>query len=276
MKDLQLVIDEKTCVKCGLCADDCPAAVLSATNGFPSAIAERTDDCIECQHCLAICPTGALSVFGIDPEKSIPLGADVFPSRERMKNLVRGRRSVRQFHWKNVDPRLVAELLADLAHAPTGCNDRALDFLVIDDIGEMRSFRDKVVATVEAGLRDKRQIPEFLASAVEAYRRDGTDDFFRGAPHLLVVSAKPRATCGTQDVILAMAYFDLLAQSAGLGTTWCGMLDFTAASFPEVRGFLEIEAGVPFYGMMFGYPAIKYARTVQRDDAASIRRHQSH
>ena len=43
---------------------------------------------------------------------------------------------------------------------------------------------------------------------------------FRGAPHLLVVSASPESVCPAEDVNLALAYFELMAQSAGLGTVW--------------------------------------------------------
>jgi nitroreductase/NAD-dependent dihydropyrimidine dehydrogenase PreA subunit len=273
MKNSQFVVNDDSCTQCGMCAADCPNDVIAIEKDLPDIVPEHADDCIECQHCLAVCPTGALSVFGVDPQKSIPLASGAFPTREQMKALVRGRRSVRQFRPGDVEPALVADLLSDLAHAPTGCNDRALEFLVIDSRREMDALRERVVSAVEAGIREKRQMPEFLVTAAEAYRRDGTDQFFRGAPHLLVVSAAQSASCGAQDVILALAYFELLAQCSGLGTTWCGFLDFTAAAVPEVRALLGLSPDAPFYSMMFGYPAIRYARTVQRDAAAKIRRY---
>jgi nitroreductase len=89
---------------------------------------------------------------------------------------------------------------------------------------------------------------------------------------LLVVSARETAPCGAQDVVLALSYFDLLAQSSGLGTTWCGCLDFASRAVPEIRDILGLGSDTPFYGMMFGYPAVRYFRTVQRDNAAGIRR----
>lgn len=272
MKDLRLIVDDKACLRCGLCAKDCPNDVLLADHDIPRISPEAADDCIECQHCLAVCPTGALSVFGLDPRKSIPLLQGTSPTRQQMKVLVRGRRSVRQYLDEDVSGAEIADLLADVAHAPTGCNDRALTFLVVDDKNEMQKLRERIVDTIEAGIGARRQIPDFLISAVASYRRDGTDDFFRGAPHLLVASAADRASCGKQDVVIALAYFELLAQCAGLGTTWCGMLDFAAAAVPDIRNILGIEKGAASYGMMFGYPAVAYARTVQRDSVAAIRR----
>lgn len=272
MRDLKLVVDSTACVRCGACAKDCPSGVLTLTNNTPEVLPEAGDACIECQHCLAVCPTGALSVFGVDPGESLPLASGVLPTPQQMKTLVRGRRSIRQYRDANVPGEIVESLLADLAHAPTGCNDRGLDFLVVDDRKEMGRLREDIMNTIEAGMKAGNPIPEFLTSAVVAYRKDGTDEFFRGAPHLLIVSAADWASCGKTDMIIALAYFELLAQCAGLGTTWCGILDFAAAALPDIRSILGIGKGTPFYGMMFGYPAVKYVRTVQRDTAATIRR----
>jgi nitroreductase/NAD-dependent dihydropyrimidine dehydrogenase PreA subunit len=273
MKNLKLAVDANTCLRCGLCAKDCPNGVLGVEGGMPEVFPKMADDCIECQHCLAVCPTGALSVFDLEPAKSIPLAQGSLPTRQQMKTLVRGRRSVRQYRAENVSRELIDELLSDLAHAPTGCNDRALEFLVVADGTEMRQLREGIVSAVETAVREGRPMPEFLLSAVVAFRRDGIDNFFRDAPHLLVVSAEDRASCGKQDIVLALAYFELLAQSAGLGTTWCGFLDFAVAAAPEIANLLGFEKNTPFYSMMFGHAAVKYARTVQRDSAAAIRRY---
>ena len=271
MKDLKLVVDDGLCVRCGLCAKDCPGGVFSMDNGKPEVADGKGDHCIECQHCLAVCPTGALSVFGLDPRNSLPLSREALPSREQMKLLVRGRRSVRQFRDEDVSREVVDELLADTAHAPTGCNDRALTFLVVDDRAGMQKLLGRIVDALEAEAGAVKRLPGFLTSAVASYRRSGADYFFRGAPHLLVVSAAERASCGRQDVAIALTNFELLAQCAGLGTTWCGMLDLAAGFVPGIRDILGIEKGAAFYGMMFGHPAVQYARTVQRDSAASVR-----
>jgi nitroreductase len=115
-------------------------------------------------------------------------------------------------------------------------------------------------------------MPVFLTDAVTRYRRNGEDDFFRGAPHLLVVASGAEADCGAEDVIIALSYFELLAQSAGIGTTWCGMLKFAVDAAPALREPLGLSVNFPFYAMMFGRPDVRYARTVQRDTAAEIRR----
>ena len=64
---------------------------------------------------------------------------------------------------------------------------------------------------------------------------------------------------------------ELLAQSLGLGTCWCGFLSLVKREVPELlEKTLGIRRTTPFYAMLFGIPAVRYQRTVQRDDEAEI------
>jgi nitroreductase len=138
----------------------------------------------------------------------------------------------------------------------------------------MRQIRARTLDGLAAAMKDGR-IPErfaYLSQAVPAWFEKKTDVIFRGAPHMLVVSASPEAVCPQEDVSLALAYFELMAQSAGLGTVWCGMAKMAMELLPEIKQFVGVQAGHFYYAMLFGVPACRYARTVQRDDAARIRR----
>ena len=269
MTQLDFIVAEDKCIQCDACVNDCPMHIISRNGSVPTVLPESEEQCFRCQHCLAVCPAGAISIFGLKPEDSLPLVAGVLPTREQMKTFVRGRRSVRKFRHENVPRELIDALLADLAHAPTGCNDCDLVFSVVDDRREIERFLEQIVSLIEnATIIDA---PEFIRAAVESYRRDKTDFIFRGAPHLLIVSPGTKAHCGQEDSVLALAYFELLAQSAGLGTTWCGMLKLAADAVQGVRELFGLQPDAYFYAMMFGHPDVQYARTVQRDNAAVIR-----
>ena len=95
--------------------------------------------------------------------------------------------------------------------------------------------------------------------------------FFAGA-HLLIVSASPQSPCATEDVPIALSYFELLAQCAELGTLWCGLLKLAFLAVPELKTLVDLPPDHHFYAMLFGHPAIHYARTVQRDNVATIKR----
>jgi nitroreductase/Pyruvate/2-oxoacid:ferredoxin oxidoreductase delta subunit len=271
---LQFHVNDKLCKRCGLCAQDCIAEIIKQEgDALPRIDPALETDCLQCQHCLAICPSAAISILGKKPGDSLSLSAGNLPRLEQMERLVRGRRSVRHYRDENVDPALVSRLLATLANVPTGVNQRELTFTVIDDKAAMQRFREAIVASLAKAVGAGR-IPDdsYLHDAVTAYQRDKTDIILRGAPHLLLVSAPPDAPCPNEDVALALAYFDLLAQSAGLGTVWCGLLKMTLEAAPELKPLLGLPANHAYYAMLFGPPAIRFARTVQRDEAAPIRK----
>ncbi len=269
-----LVVDEARCQRCGDCVSDCPARIIAlGSDGPPTIAAEKERYCILCQHCLAVCPQGAVSIQGRRPEHSRPLLADALPSLDQLDLLVRGRRSVRQYRTENVAPALIERLLDGVACAPTGVNAREMTFTLVRDRMVLDGLRQRVVAAlagaVEAGRLSERDA-SFAATVVRA-DADGRDIIFRGAPHLLVVSAPPSTPCPTQDVPLALATFDLLAQSAGLGTVWCGYVRRAFEAVPELKGLLNLPREHVYYAMLFGQPAIRYARTVERKGSAAIR-----
>lgn len=272
MTQLNFTVAPDICIQCDACILDCPRHIISRSGELPEVLPERETECLECQHCLAVCPTGALSVFGLRPEDSLELTPDKLPTARQMHTLLRGRRSVRQYKKENVSRELIDELLATLSYAPTGCNDRDLHFLMVDDKTHMQKLLEKIVGTLEEKIQSGVTLPEFLIPSVDAYRQNGVDEIFRGAPHLLVISAGEKATCAKEDVDLSLAYFELLAQCSGLGTTWCGFLKLITDSVPELLAELGLGREAPFYAMLFGYPAVQYARTVQRDGAATVRR----
>lgn len=271
---LDFKVDAGRCTRCGRCTMDCPVRIIArGDDGLPRIIEEEAEDCMHCQHCLAICPTGAVSILGRDPADSDALTGDALPTLEDMCRLVRGRRSVRMYADDDVAPALIETLVSAMANAPTGVNRMELSITVIDRRETLAALRAKAMALLE--LKEKRgELPEenrFLTRIIEAYRDEDRDLVFRGAPHALIVSAPPDAPCPQQDIALALAYFELLAQTAGLGTCWCGLMSMLLENLPELKDDIGLPPDHPHYEMLFGTPMLRYARTVQRNDGAAIR-----
>ena len=91
---------------------------------------------------------------------------------------------------------------------------------------------------------------------------------------MLIVSSDetaPGVTTPNEDVIAACTYFEMLAEANGLATCWCGFLKMITKEIPEI---LEKTTGLrrttPFYAMLFGFPKVRYPRSVQRDSYANI------
>ncbi|MDR0826490.1 MAG: nitroreductase family protein [Desulfovibrio sp.] len=272
MTNLNFTVDAEKCTHCGACERDCPSGIIRLKNQLPLISKREENSCLQCEHCLAVCPTGAISIFGHDPAVSIPLASDSFPNLQSMETLVRGRRSVRQYRQDDVPSDLIKRLLADLANSPTGCNARALSFLLSDKRELTKTILGEVIEALEKRQADGAALPEFLGDGLKAFKNKGDDWIFRGAPHFLIVTADKDAPCAREDVILALAYFEMLANCAGLGACWCGILSTILEIAPEFRSRLGIAPAAPFYTILFGLPAVRYARTVQRDSAAVIRR----
>ncbi|MBQ3058985.1 MAG: nitroreductase family protein [Desulfovibrio sp.] len=268
MPDFQLNTD--ACISCGLCVQDCLPGALQMVDDRP--VMSQPERCIGCQHCLAVCPQGAISILGQKPEASAALA---WPTPDTMENLIKGRRSMRVYKQENVAPETVRRLLDVAGHAPTGVCARKLHVAVIDDLAVMNAFRQDVYARLEA-LTAQGQLPDnprsqYFAMAAQMWR-DGKDMIFRTAPHAVIVSNAKTAPCLVQDPLIHLSYFELMAQSMGLGTVWCGLLYWVLQLMPDLMPRLGIpdshELG---YAMLFGYPALTYQRTVERGLAQTHR-----
>lgn len=270
---IKFQVDAGKCTKCGGCIADCPARIIDrADDGLPVARPEREDRCLRCQHCLTVCPTGAVSVLELDPAKSLPVDPAAWPDPQELELLMRGRRSIRHFEQRSVEPALLDRLLAAISCAPTGRNACGLTFQVVENRAAMEQLLERIFVRIDAAQAAGMELPEFMTQAVRLYREKGIDLLFRGAPQLLLVSPSPESACGREDAVIALSYFDLLAPASGLGTTWCGYLKFIDSVLPATKELFGLAPDRYFYAMLFGYPRIRHWRTVQRDRAAAIRK----
>ena len=267
---ISFTVQQDLCISCGLCARDCPNGIISLKDDYP--VVSNEEKCLRCGHCLAVCPQGAISVLGRHPSGSTPL-QDTLPNPTRLETLIKGRRSVRHYKEKDVDPSLIKELLDIASHAPTGTNSQKLFITVLNKRKSLQAFRDEVYSRLEAlaaqnALPDDR-LPGFFKLAARLWKEEERDLIFRNAPHFLLVSNSAEASCIEQDPFIFLSYFELMAQTKGVGTVWCGLLYW---ALKDILPDLLPRLGIPDnhtlgYAMLFGYPAFSYYRTVERDSA---------
>ncbi len=274
---LDIKFDNEKCVRCGACIDDCPVKVIkrSTATGAPEITGDDKENCLGCEHCYAVCPAKAVSIYDLNPEvDSVPLGNGVYLDHDKMENLLRGRRSIRNYKQENVDNVLLNKLLLAAANCPTAGNNLSLKFDVIADINSMNELRNelmsKLISYYDTG--GFQQKSAHLGKFLYLWKEQQIDVIFRTAPHVLLVSAPMKhPLCSIVDVSIALSYFELIAQSNGIGTTWCGLLKMALELFPEYKSRLMDEDTGDYYCMLFGYPVVNYVRTVNRDHLATIR-----
>ena len=250
----KIEIDKEKCIHCGMCINDCISMCLEFDEEKIPQM-KHENRCLNCQHCLAICPSGALKFDG----KS---GCQINEQDNNILNLIKSRRSIRQFKEDEIDEETWTKLKDMLPYIPTGCNSHKLHFSIVQKREVMRELKEKVNTKLIKALNNN-----ILAPAVkhfEVYKKAferGDDIIFRSAPHMVVVSSPINAPCAPQDGVIALSYLELYANSLGLGTCWCGYGEICVKIFPEICDILEIPEGyTPIYTMLIGYPAVKYQR----------------
>ncbi|WP_430734625.1 nitroreductase family protein [Halodesulfovibrio aestuarii] len=264
---LNFKVDTDKCIKCGECAQDCLYGIIGMDD-YPFIHEEKEEKCIGCQHCLAVCKTGALSILGKDPANSASIKGGL-PAPNQMETLILSRRSIRRYKKEGVDPELIHHMLHVVDHAPTAVNQRQNRLTVIDNPEFMDKLREQATAAALKVIREGN-LPKGLERTADFLKgcEDGKDIIFRNAPHLLVASAPKDALAPMADCHIAMSYFELLANSHGLGTVWDGIakavLTMIAPELLELIGIPEDHTVVCV--MAFGKPAVKYHRAVQHSD----------
>ncbi len=265
---LDFKIDEAKCTQCGICSKECPTLIIDGKKGLPEIKEGKEKNCIKCQHCLAVCPTGALSIFGKDPEASIPVNGDI-PEASALENLIKTRRSIRRFKNDELPKSKIKQLLEVAAFAPTGHNKNQVLLSVTETKEELNKVRSLVYNAIKKVKEEGTLRPALTmyGNFQSLWEDKGVDILFRNAPHFIVASAPESNPNAVTDCVISMSYFELMANTMGIGTLWDGL---AKAVFEHIAPELKEQLGIPAdhtigYMMVFGLPAIKFARSIQSD-----------
>jgi len=258
-------VDQKTCNKCGICALECPRRIIVLPEGgFPQLVVEVEATCNACGHCVAVCPKGSLSHRDSPLKASPKIEKGFIVTAEQVEQLLKGRRSARNFKDKPVSREIITRLIEDARYAPTGHNLQEVEWLVIDDKKELARIEELGIEWLEWVIKN---LPQAAADSnlEEKLERQKLkhDAFLRGAPVLIVAHANKSGLVSLAgiDSANALGYLDLAANSLGLATCWAGYVYIMANTFPPVTKALALPEDHAAYGcMMLGYNKFKYHR----------------
>ncbi len=268
--------DPDKCIHCGRCLDVCSSQILYEDPGDHTVKMRAEADgvcgwagCYRCQRCMAVCPAGAITILGKDPASSVrPEDA---ATADQLAALMRMRRSCRHFLDKPVPREEIDAMLTLLENVPTGSNRQSLQFSVVYDKETMDKFRnlvhDRAFQLAEEGIYPGAfdQADWESQIALEPTRNHG-DMFFLNAPHILVIHSPRNLGCWHIDPHLAAAWFDLICASRGLASIIMTMPVGALSKMPDVQALLQIPEDRYFGTILgFGYPAVEFARGVQRE-----------
>lgn len=254
-------VDREKCLHCRECINDCPVQILTLdSDGTPALTNELEKFCIKCQHCLAICPSGALSFNGISPETCAVPGE--LPSPDAMLGLIKMRRSVRRYKDENIPQEVMEKLKSSLNWSATGCNDHRLFFYVAESKDDMEFFRAETTRMLK--LLVSSGIMRLFYPNIQRFLdkiNSGVDVIYRGAPHMIIAATPKNAPCKNADPWIALSNFDLLLQSYGLGSCWCGFAERALKWNRKLRKHIQLPKGYQIGAvLLFGTPDVKYFR----------------
>lgn len=70
MSNLEIRIDDKACVGCGLCVDVCPTGVIRGQEHKDVPMVDKASECFGCLSCTEICPATAIAHDGVELAQS--------------------------------------------------------------------------------------------------------------------------------------------------------------------------------------------------------------
>ena len=168
----------------------------------------------------------------------------------KYSELIKNRRSIRDFKEQKIDNDILWGILHDACLAPSASNGQPWKFIIVQN----QQIMKKISAESKKNLI--YEIESDPNSKFEQYKKMlQNDDFnvFYNAPCLVLICGKKETEFFERDCTLAVACFMFAAVAKGLGTCWIGLGDKIKDSA------IKKEIGLPddqeiVASIIIGYP----------------------
>lgn len=263
-----IYIDQKKCIACGACVNDCVSSNIEIVSNKANAIRQY---CLLCGHCIAICPKKAVTMDDYPMADVKEYEKDEFSIEpEKLLNFIKIRRSIRQFTKESIDEDKLLKIIEAGRFTPTGSNRQDIKYIVVrDQIPELRRL---ALERLSESMLQQAQVDSAYAAIASRWtnmleadkdRPGKSDALFYNAPVvLLLVSYSP------VDAALAASNMELMAAALGLGVLYCGYFVRAAQEDEKIKNLLGLnEMQEIKVCLLLGNPNVTYERTVPRKPA---------
>jgi nitroreductase len=131
--------------------------------------------------------------------------------------LLKNRRSIRDFTEEQVPTELVMELIQESCLAPSAGHGQPWEFIVVQDNELIRKISDE---SKHNFLDEVEANPDSLFKQYEQVLRNDKFNVFYNAPCLVLIVGSRKVRSLAVDCSLAAAYLMFAATSRGLGSCW--------------------------------------------------------
>jgi nitroreductase/NAD-dependent dihydropyrimidine dehydrogenase PreA subunit len=275
-------IEKDECTECGLCVTRCIRCF--SDNGGEIVVDANEDNCNLCGHCVALCPTMAITHHKMNMDDFIELDKEIGINTDQLVQLIRRRRSHRDFTDKEI-PRKDLETLVDIcSYCPTGSNVQNVGIVVIQNRDKIRRLSDLTIESFQkaAGILKQRadrlkaegkDIPEELnyrlarlndMNLIKEAKESGLDPVFYKAPVVMVFHSPGLTSAPKDNCMIAAQTVVLTAMTMGLETCYIGIFE-AASTYPPIIEELQLPPDHRVLSVLImGYPTLTYLRAVDR------------
>jgi ferredoxin len=289
----EIKINPAKCNGCGLCLSVCKDFSFQIVDQKVELTADPLFGCVGCGHCMAICPTGAIQIFGreLSPDDLFKLPKkDTAADYDQLFNLLKIRRSVREFNEKPVEKALIDKIINAASTAPMGIPPSDVNILVLDSPEKVRKFSEDLCLYME---RIKWFVSKWFLALMRPFLSKANNDLFTrfvkplfdiyignmkkgidivtyDAPLAMYFYGSPY--CDPADPLIAATYAMIAGESLGLGTCMLGGIHPMIQNGKKAKQFRD-KHGIKFASreglfVIFGHPKVNYSKGIHRTFAS--------
>ena len=134
--------------------------------------------------------------------------------------LLKNRRSIRDFQEKAVPLQLVQEIIKESCLAPSSMNSQPWSFIIITDKTMIKKLSDESKKNILTKISEN---PDYYLKRYEEVLKVETFNVFYNAPCVVLITGPRSMYSAVVDCTLFASYFMLCAAARGLGTCWIGL-----------------------------------------------------
>lgn len=286
----KISINSNLCEKDGACVDACPLFLFTQKTKESIPLIFNQDLCISCGHCVAICPHSAVIHKDFYSVQIPSVNNELLPSSDSLLELIRSRRSIREFKDVQVEKEKIEQIIDAARFAPTASNTQSVEYIVVQDkkiLGQiielttqfledlvkqlknpMRRSLLKIVAKEEInGLLKGLDEFEFTIENI----RTGKDQILHDANTLIFFHSKKGTIFGEANANLALHNATLMAETLGLGSFYLGYVTAVCSRERTIPSLIRLPFDhVINAAMGLGYPKREYKNWIEKKPAQII------
>ncbi len=267
------IIQLENCIKCMKCVNDCPSNAIDIEQGTIN------DSCIHCGHCVAICPEATIFPDGNDITK---LQTGTFSASD-FQQFSAGVRTCRSYLQKEVDDKLLNQLVENMKNYPSASNARPIEITIVKTREEVQKLNhqtaQKLIKTIgmitSPVLMPILRIlaPKIGVDKLNNYKKQfvarqtpESSQVCHHAPVVMLFHApKTKYGMALADANIWATYTSLYANSLGLGTCFNGFIVNAMERSKSMRKDFNIPHNHQVYAsLLIGHPKVKYVNEAGR------------